>query len=64
MTRNDLFAGENIADNGGFKASYYAYNKWLKDNSIEEEPPLPGIDLTHHQLFFLSFSQVKQNNNP
>ena len=52
--------GENIADNGGLKASYYAYRQWLKEQEFEEEPPLPGLNMTHNQLFFLSFAQVSQ----
>ena len=53
--------GENIADNGGLRMSWDAYNTWK--NSLEkvirgDEKPLPGVDLTHDQLFFLSFSQV------
>lgn len=50
--------GENIADNGGLKASYYAYRQWLKEQEFDEEPPLPGLNMTHNQLFFLSFAQV------
>ena len=52
---------ENIADNGGLKAAFNAYNDWLEKNQIKEEAPLPGVNLTHHQLFFLSFSQVSNN---
>ncbi len=25
---------------------------------FNEEPPLPGLNMTHNQLFFLSFAQV------
>ena len=50
--------GENIADNGGMKAAFYAYQEWLKTNGIAEEQPLPGVNMTHNKLFFLSFSQV------
>ncbi|XP_013387227.1 endothelin-converting enzyme homolog isoform X3 [Lingula anatina] len=48
--------GENIADNGGLKAAYHAYEHWVQHNG--EEQPLPGTNLTHRQLFFVGFSQV------
>ncbi|XP_070561877.1 neprilysin-1-like isoform X2 [Ptychodera flava] len=49
--------GENIADNGGMKEAFLAYRKWVERNGKEEDP-LPGIDLTHNQLFFVNFGQV------
>ncbi|CAN9511474.1 unnamed protein product [Ophioblennius macclurei] len=48
--------GENIADNGGIRQAYQAYRDYVKEHG--EEPPLPGIDLSHDQLFFLNFAQV------
>ncbi|KAJ8410718.1 hypothetical protein AAFF_G00186750 [Aldrovandia affinis] len=48
--------GENIADNGGIRQSYQAYQKYVSKHG--EEDPLPGIDLNHQQLFFLNFAQV------
>ncbi|KAK2521553.1 Ece1 [Columba guinea] len=48
--------GENIADNGGLKAAYRAYQNWLKKNGAEET--LPTLGLTNHQLFFVGFAQV------
>lgn len=47
--------GENIADNGGLKAAFRAYEKWAETHS---EPQLPGVNLTSKQLFFVGFSQV------
>jgi len=46
--------GENIADNGGLKAAFHAY----KEHSAEWDLPLPGLNLTQDQIFFLSFAQV------
>ncbi|CAH0548765.1 unnamed protein product [Brassicogethes aeneus] len=48
--------GENIADNGGLKASYHAYLEIMKHKS--EPKKLPGLNLNHKQLFFLAFAQV------
>jgi endothelin-converting enzyme len=48
--------GENIADNGGLRAAYEAYNEWVKNNGPER--PLPLLELNHQQLFFISFAQV------
>ena len=54
-----LTLGENIADNGGLKTAYYAYKSWLAKQKIPNtELPLPGLNHTHEQLFFLSFAQV------
>nr|XP_039334643.1 endothelin-converting enzyme 2 isoform X7 [Saimiri boliviensis boliviensis] len=48
--------GENIADNGGLKAAYNAYEAWLRKHG--EELQLPAVGLTNHQLFFVGFAQV------
>lgn len=55
-------AGENIADNGGLKA---AFNAYIESKVLTEADhlPLPGINMTHRQLFFVSFAQVKIENN-
>ncbi|XP_046381233.1 neprilysin-1-like [Haliotis rufescens] len=48
--------GENIADNGGLKQAYRAYRKWVQEHG--EEQLLPGIGLSHNQLFFLNYAQI------
>ncbi|XP_012171205.2 endothelin-converting enzyme homolog isoform X2 [Bombus terrestris] len=48
--------GENIADNGGLKAAYHAYLSTPR--SYKDQLPLPGLNLTHRQLFFVNFAQV------
>ena len=54
--------GENIADNGGLKTSFKAYQSWLRNN--EDNDPgvnLPGLHLTPDQLYFVGFAQVNSH---
>lgn len=44
--------GENIADNGGFILAYNAYLKFVERNG--EELPLPNLNYTTRQLFWIS----------
>ncbi|KXJ13722.1 neprilysin [Exaiptasia diaphana] len=50
-----LTINENIADNGGIKIAYDAYQRWASRNGTEKI--LPGLELTPDQLFFISFAQ-------
>lgn len=47
--------GENIADNGGLKEAFMAYRHFELENGPEDS--LPGLNLTHHQMFFIKFAQ-------
>ncbi|XP_026710561.1 neprilysin isoform X2 [Athene cunicularia] len=48
--------GENIADNGGVRQAYKAYENFVKKHG--KEKLLPGLEMSHKQLFFLNFAQV------
>jgi endothelin-converting enzyme len=53
------FKGENLADNGGLRAAYSAFEKWLAENpEATDVGKLPGLPLSLRQLFFLGFGQV------
>jgi len=54
-----FLTGENIADNGGLKAAFHAFDNW--SSTRDEELLLPGLNLTRNQLFFLAFAQVRVN---
>lgn len=54
--------GENIADNGGIKQAFRAYEKWLAAScqtpACLQQERISGLNATHKQLFFLNFAQV------
>ena len=37
--------------------AYRAYKKWVEVHG--EEAELPGLNMTHDQLFFLNYAQVR-----
>ena len=47
---------EDIADNGGLKLAYRAYQKWKK-TSEEIEPKLIALSYNPKQLFWISYAQ-------
>ncbi|XP_031569776.1 endothelin-converting enzyme 1-like [Actinia tenebrosa] len=51
----NMTLNENIADNGGIKLAYDAYQRWTKEHGTEKI--LPGLYLNPNQLFFLGFAQ-------
>jgi putative endopeptidase len=50
-----LTAGENIADNGGVKLAYLAYQAW---RARQKAPPPPRVEgYTDDQLYFMAYGQ-------
>lgn len=56
LTKKNIISGENIADNGGLKASFHAYLDYSRQAEVNHT--LPGLKYNHRQLFFISFAQV------
>lgn len=55
MLNGELTLTENIADAGGLKASYRAYQRWVAESGGE---PAAVRGLSNEQLFFVSFAQA------
>jgi hypothetical protein len=54
-----VFLGENIADNGGLKLSYRAYqNHRQRTSNSGNNLRLPGLSYNNDQLFFIAFAHV------
>ena len=48
--------GENIADNGGVREAYLAYEAWVAAN--KQEHKLPGLPYTPQQMFWISMANL------
>ncbi|XP_067617269.1 neprilysin-2 [Eurosta solidaginis] len=52
-------ADENIADSGGLREAFSAYQRRVKDMNIpRKDEQMPELDLTPEQLYFVGFAQL------
>ncbi|KAF5307250.1 hypothetical protein FQR65_LT06966 [Abscondita terminalis] len=53
---SDITLSTNVADSGGLKQAYNAYQLWLKRN--DKEHKMPGLNFSNNQMFWFSFAQL------
>lgn len=56
QVNGQLAQGENIADLGGIKEAYLAYEAWERKHGVE--PSLPGLFYTSRQLFWIAAANI------
>lgn len=56
--RGNLTKKEDIADNGGVKLSYFAYQKFAIENPASNIVPTGLQNFTTNELFFISYAQT------
>lgn len=54
----DITLAENLADIGGYKVAYQAYQNWAKKGIAEEVPP-ELQDYSQEQLFWITAASIK-----
>uniref|UniRef100_A0A6P4FAD1 Endothelin-converting enzyme 2 n=1 Tax=Drosophila rhopaloa TaxID=1041015 RepID=A0A6P4FAD1_DRORH len=57
---NREMQSENIADNGGVKLAYAAYQLWLgkQTEEVRQRETMEGLSLNGRQLFFVGYAQL------
>ncbi|CAF3718768.1 unnamed protein product [Adineta steineri] len=56
--KGDQTQGEDIADNGGLREAYFAYEKWAEKN-MNSDKRLPGLQkYSPEQMFFINYAHT------
>ncbi|CAC5413370.1 MMEL1 [Mytilus coruscus] len=61
VTNGNKTLNENLCDNLGVRAAFYAYKKFKHDRNISEK--VPGLPFTDDQLFFINMARVWCSNS-
>ncbi|CAC5413371.1 MMEL1 [Mytilus coruscus] len=61
VTNGNKTLNENLCDNIGVRAAFYAYKKFKHDRNISEK--VPGLPFTDDQLFFINMARIWCSNS-
>ncbi|CAF1438868.1 unnamed protein product [Adineta ricciae] len=57
-SKGEQTQGEDIADNGGLREAYFAYEKWAEKN-VNSDKRLPGLQkYSPEQMFFINYAHT------